>query len=190
MVRFFVIALLMVVFSEAASYKIVISSDKEIDKASVVLNDMEQFFQENSNAKVLKEEHAFQLKMELLGDYVLTVIKPINTKALKNELNILLSSRYPGMFTIKETESPMKNNGVALKSHVENNSEKVLDKSNSLVDGITNQWLLFLMLSLLGILLMYMLGKQISKIKKLQKKLEKEQMDLDTQIGNIEGAVS
>ena len=178
----------MVVLSEAASYKMVISSDTNIDNASDTLNSIEKFFQENTIAKSLKQKHDLQLKLELLNNYVLTVIRPIDSKSLKNNLEMLLSPRYPKMFIVKEESAIYENKNNAYANHV--NQQHIVGSNNSYVEGITDQWLLFIVLTLLGFLLVYVIGSQILKIKNLQKKLENEQDELDVLMGNIEGTVS
>jgi hypothetical protein len=62
---------------------------------------------------------------------------------------------------------------------------KGIVKSDSIIDGIVNEWLALVILALAGLLLVYRSNRQINKIKTLQKKLERYQEKIETQMDHM-----
>jgi len=185
------------VFVQAIDQEMIISAEKETSKAAYSLYELEKFFQENQTAKELKTDEHLELSMELLDDYVLTVIKPIKTISLKNRLKLLLQTRYPHAFIVPDrhqafakTTLPVQKkrlNSVKATSSVPQTkkSMKHVVKKDSLIKGLSNEWLALIVLALAGLLLVYRSTRQINKIKKLQQKLEMYQEKVETQMDYI-----
>jgi hypothetical protein len=185
----------------------IISATTKTEEAAQALYELEKFFQENNTAKKLSSKHHLELGMELLEDYVLIVIKPIRTVSLKNELKILLQTKYPDAFTVQniykkkirvslpevekksdkvtlETVTPK--NKKSIKKIVKNTIDtKEVIKTDTLINSIANEWLALLVLAFAGLLLVYRSTLQINKIKKLQHKLEAYQEKVGDQMDYI-----
>ncbi len=185
------------VFAQAINDKMVISAQKESSDAARSLYELEKFFQENPAAKKLQREEHLELGMELLDEYVLTVIKPIQTVSLKNQLKLLLQTKYPDAFIVQERKKKNTKAIHPVKSLVKKKTEPVVLKKSSLeinkrivqktslIKGLPNEWLALIVLALAGLLLVYRSTRQINKIKKLQKKLEKYQEKVEIQMDHI-----
>ena len=184
-------------FAQMIDQKMIISANKETSNAARSLYGLEKFFQENGTAKKLQTQEHLELSMELLDDYMLTVIKPIKTVSLKNQLKLLLKTKYPHAFIVQNrkknsTKPPVsvvkkKVDHIALKKHrpeIKKGMKNIVQK-NSLIRGLSNEWLALIVLALAGLLLVYRSTRQISKIKKLQKKLETYQEKVETQMDYI-----
>jgi citrate lyase beta subunit len=190
-------------FAHAVEQKMIISAEHKTSTAAHVLYELEKFFQEDKHAKELKSKYHFNVEMELLDEYVLVVIKPIQTIFVKNELKLLLQMKYPQAFIVpysdKEKNSsvreevkkivtettlpePIKNVRKIPKKVVE---KKEIIKADSLLPNIANEWLALLVLAIAGLLLVYRSTRQINKIKKLQEKLESYQEKVENQMDYI-----
>ena len=186
--------LVQTVFAQMIDQKMIVSTSKETSAAARSLYELEKFFQENDAAKKLQTQEHLELGMELLDEYVLTVIKPIRTVSLKNKLKFLLQTKYPHAFIVQNsTKTPVsavknKVDPIALKkrhrAEIKKGMKNIVQK-NSLIGGLSNEWLALIVLALAGLLLVYRSTRQISKIKKLQKKLETYQKKVETQMDYI-----
>ena len=192
-----IVFLFNILFAQMIDQKMVISAKKESADAARSLYELEKFFQENRAAKELQAQEHLELSMELLDDYVLTVIKPIKTVSLKNQLKLLLQTKYPHAFIVQNrkknsTSTPVsvekkKVRHIALKKHkpeIKKGMKNIVQK-NSLIRGLSNEWLALIILALAGLFLVYRSARQINKIKKLQKKLETYQEKVATQMDYI-----
>ena len=190
-------------FAHAVEQKMIISAEQKTSTAAHVLYELEKFFQEDIHAQELKSKYHLDLEMELLDEYVLVVIKPIQTVLVKNELKLLLQMKYPQAFMVPNSYKE-KNNTVrqeakkivietTLPKQIKNVrkipkgvvEKKEIVKADSLLPNIANEWLALLILAIAGLLLVYRSTRQINKIKKLQEKLESYQEKVENQMDYI-----
>ncbi len=95
---------LTMLFSGAMHEKLIISGNNDIVDAQADLLKLKSYFIENPEISLLQKKHTLTLETEVLGDYALVVIKPVETKALKSELMTLLKPLFPELFSIKYQE--------------------------------------------------------------------------------------
>ncbi len=202
-----IVFFLNILFAGNINHKMIISATTKTEEAAQALYELEKFFQENNTAKKLSSKHHLELGMELLEDYVLIVIKPIRTVSLKNELKILLQTKYPDAFTVQNIykkkirvslpEVEKKSDKVTLETVTPKNKKNIkkivkntidtkeVIKTDTLINSIANEWLALLVLAFAGLLLVYRSTLQINKIKKLQHKLEAYQEKVGDQMDYI-----
>lgn len=209
-----ILLLLNVLYAKEIDQKMVLSTHLEVNKAAQSLYELEIFFRENSFAKEIKANHHLSLQMELLEQYVLVTLKPIETASLKNKLQYLFQEYYPQNFIVNDTRiQKIRSKEKAKVQKVENEIVKketvvspkvepikevqivqeeqgnsmgtVYEKVNTFWKTLDLEWVGLLILALAGFLLVYRSAKQISKIKTLQQKVETYQNKVENEIDSI-----
>jgi hypothetical protein len=186
-------------FPQISDQKMIVSIDEKAVSAASTLDELETFFEQNLEAKVLKKEENLMLTTEHLEHYFLTVVKPIKTIALKNHLKTLLKTKYLDAFFVQNTHKDMEKiaSTVLIEKTKEKIDNKMLSKREKSKDitvedlfnivnkSISKEWLALLILAIVGLLLVYRSTRQITKIKKLQETLEIYQEKVEGQMDQI-----
>ncbi len=193
-----------ILFSATLNQKIIIDVTTEPQPSTDILQKIENFFQTNSLARSLQSKNHLTITLKKLKGYDLIEIKPVSSIEVKNRLKFLLHKEFPQFFVVDDTfrkksmgtTLPVTAKPKHLKAlHAEKqkctSSSSVKNESKgystSLIKGIVDEWLALIILAIAGLLLVYRSARQISKIKKLQKKLEKYQNRLKTEVDVIGG---
>jgi len=163
-------------FSEAMHEKLIISGDNDIVNAQADLLKLKDYFIKNPDIRLLQEKHKLTLEIEVLGDYVLVVVKPVETETLKSELLTLLKPLFPEIFSIKFQEmkcpvSPVK-----------------VEKSKYyqfLVEEVGLQWLALLLLAIIGLTLSIHNRKKLGSLEKIQKEFSIKQDQIEDEIKKL-----
>jgi hypothetical protein len=189
-----------ILFSATLNQKIIIDVTTEPQSSTYKLQEIQNLFKTNDIAKVLKLKNHLTITLRTLEGYDFVEIKPIHSIDVKNDLKLLLHKKYPEFFVVENT---FRKKSVRISSfsstekleNIESNIKQECStksivmqskvRSNSLVKGILDEWLALIILAIIGLLLVYRSTRQISKIKKLQKKLEKYQNRLKTEVDLI-----
>ena len=199
-----IILLLDMLCAKEVEQKMILSTHLEVNKAAKSLYTLEIFFRENSFAKEIKSDYHLSLQMELLEQYVLVTIKPIQTAVLKNKLHYMLQEHYPQNFIVDDTrirkviekeKTEIKKEKVTsptiisdkkiIQDEQKGNIEQIYTKVNTFWKTIDMAWIGLFILALVGLLLVYRSTRQIAKIKKLQQKVESYQTKIESQLGSI-----
>jgi hypothetical protein len=188
-----------ILFSKTLNQKMIIDVTTEPQSSTYILQEIQDFFQTNTIAKELKLNYHLTITRELLRGYDLIEIKPIHSVEVKNKLKLLLHEKYSELFIVDNilkgksvTDFPVQQEIVQAKKEVRciNTIPETAQIKHQRSDFFANsidEWLALILLAIVGLVLVYRSTKQISKIKKLQKKLEKYQNRLKTEVDLIGG---
>jgi len=183
---------LTLLFSEPMHEKLIISGDNDIVNAQAELLKLKSYFIENPEISLLQEKHKLILEMEVLGDYALVVIKPVETEALKSELLTLLKPLFPELFSIKYQEVECPDVEIDAKTNVESMknlaSPVKVEKSQYyqfLVEEIGLQWLALLLLAVIGLTLSVHNRRKLVSLEKTQKELSIKQDQIEDEINKL-----
>ena len=196
-------------YAQGVNQKMVLSAHAKSADAAGDLYRVEKLFEENMEAKKLKETHRLIFNMELLEPYVLVIIKPIASGEVKNKLRYVLQSAFPKNFVVDDAPIQMKpeikkETTIAV-SPIVRNTVKAEEKTDAVVlpeknstttvgilsitkkiqafwKDLESEWLGLIFLALAGFLLVYRSTKQMNKIKQLQEKVTQYQSKVEGEI--------
>ena len=188
MIRVIIVMLfsLTMLFSEAMHGKLVISGDNDIVDAQANLLKLKVYFIESPEIRDLQEKHTLKVELEVLGDYALVVIKPVETEALKSQLLTLLKPLFPELFFIEDKE--MKHletdegntKKLAIPDKVEKNQYYQI-----LLEEVGLQWLALLLLAMTGLTLSIRNRRKLVSLEKTQKDLSIKQDQIEEEIKHL-----
>jgi len=182
-----ILLLIHMVYAQDINKKMVISTHLKTEEAAKSLYILEKFFHEDMQARDLKQTHHLILGMELLEQYVLVTIKPIEKIIVKNTLFALLHSKFPQSFVVDNSKRYV----VKPNSIEEKITEKVAPyriegiipeygkKIKKFWYGLDSEWLGLILLALAGFLLVFRSVRQMIKIKSLQEKVSQYQTKVE-----------
>ena len=179
---------LTMLFSEAMHEKLIISGDNDIVNAQANLLKLKIYFIENSEISLLQGKHKLTLGMEMLGDYALVVIKPVETEALKSELMTLLKPLFPELFFIKYQEMKCSDEETGVESMKKPVSPVKVEKSQYyqfLIEEVGLQWLALLLLAVIGLTLSIRNRKKLASLEKTQKELSIKHDQIEDEIKKL-----
>jgi hypothetical protein len=185
-----------IIRAEEINSKIILSSHIESDEAAKSLYTIEKFFQDNKEAYTLKEEYHLKLGMELLDKYILVTITQIKMYSVENTLQHLLKEKFPNSFIVqRDVEIPVlkkyasTQNTMNMNKNISNNNIKEIQnsqrKKESFFNSMDKKWMAIILLSLVGLMLLYRSAKQLTKIRILQKEVAKYQIILEDEVNQI-----
>jgi len=163
-------------FSEAMHEKLIISGDNDIVNVQADLLKLKSYFIENPEISLLKEKHKLILETEVLGDHILVVVKPVETEALKSELSTLLKPLFPELFSIKYQE---------MKCPVSPVKAEKSQYYQFLVEEVGLQWLVLLLLAIIGLTLSIRNRKKLVSLEKTQKEFSIKQDQIEDEIKKL-----
>jgi len=175
---------------EKTSEKMIVSSSK-IDKiAEEDLLKLKVYFIENTATRILQEKYNLELKMEILDEYKVVVIKPIESTVLRNELLILLSPVFKDVFyiTYHREENQIKPTPIVNIKYIEKETREIeeLKKSkNFLLDEVGLQWLALWVLSIVGLFLSIKSRRKVAALDKTQQSLKNKQEKIEIEIKKL-----
>ncbi len=172
------------VSSHDFSEKLIVSASKSEVTANNELLKLKVYFIENPTTRLLQEKYDLQIEMEKLDNYYVAVIKPINSLSLRNELLISLTPMFQNIFFIDYKERIFKSNQ---KMSVPKYSTPLAKKKKevSYINEIGLQWLVLLLLSVVGLILSVRNRRKIKKLSKRQKNLTVEQNKIEKEIKKL-----
>lgn len=142
------------------------------------LDTVKSYAKENETIQALQEKHHFTIEMERLGEYNVTVIKPIQSLSVRNTLFILLSPMFEDIFYV---EDPLP---VKIPDYL---SIKKEESSGWMYQGIGLEWIALFLLSFIGLILSLHSRKKISQLIESQNFLQEEQRKMDREIKALGG---
>ena len=179
-------------FSESMHEKLIISGNNDIVNAQADLLKLKDYFTANPEISLLQKKHKLTLETEVLGDYVLVVINPIETEALKSKLLTLLKQLFPELFSIKYQEIKCPDVETDAKINVESIKKPVLpirvEKNQYyqfLVEDVGLQWLALLLLATIGLTLSIRNRRKLTNLEKTQKELSIKQDQIEDEIKKL-----
>jgi hypothetical protein len=145
--------------------------------------EVKSYCQTNKTIKALRKKYHLNIQREHIGDYNVTVIKPIHSITLRNTLFVILSPMFKDIFYVEEQglQSPPS----------AQERQKSLSQDKFSLDwmyyGIGLQWIALLFLSLVGLVLSLRSRRKISELIAHQQALEKEQQRMEKDIKSLGG---
>jgi hypothetical protein len=179
-------------FSEAIQGKLIIGGDNDLSHTQADLMKLKSSFIENSELRELQEKYKLKLEMEVLGDYAIVVIKPVETLVLKHELLSLLKPLFPDIFFIaeKRTEIGSSNSDKESASMISLVSSVKVTRSTAyefLVEEVGLQWLTLLLLAVIGLTLSVHNRRKLVTLEKTQQDLSLKQERIEDEIKQLGG---
>ena len=196
-------------YAQAINKKMILSANLTLEDAGKSLYDAEKFFQENTQANVLKKMYKLSVNMELLEPYILVTVQPIKSLSVKNKLHYLLQSKFPQSFVVdtikkvakktkkyatnvktstpisKKTSQKLKQKPQPIPSINQEKKGTVFVKMEQFWRSLDREWLGLIFLALAGFLLIYRSARQMSKIKSLQKEVSKYQNKIEGEMNTM-----
>jgi hypothetical protein len=156
--------------------KLIIDSEKDLQKAQIKLLKTKIIFLENEKMKKLQKKYNFKLEIEKISEYYLIVANPIRSKKLKEKLLVYGSKFYTDLFYI--------NNRIEKK--IISNIHRRQKKSFLEKVGIRYEWITILLLSIIGLILSFYNRKKIVNIQGIQKDMDQKQDKIEKEIEGLE----
>ena len=178
-------------FSDSIQQKLIVSADKDTAKTQENLLKLEVYFIENPEIRALQEKNQLQLEMEKLGDFMVVAIKPVDSLALKNELVLWLNPLFPDIFAINENKKRVlkksdPNREVAVKKkEVKPITVAKPVNQDSGSEEIKLQWIILVLLAIIGLALTVLNRKKLATLHKTQKNLSENQDKIEDEIENL-----
>jgi hypothetical protein len=153
------------------SQKLIIGSSNTAQE----LEEVKHFCANNSVISMLQETHQFSIKLEPLGEYNVTVIEPLLSIDLRNTLFIILSRVFDNVFYME----------VVSKEDLKRPQRG--ESTWWVYYGIGLQWLVLLLLSLIGLLLSIRSRRKLAQLMQSQQQLQAEQRKMEHEIKGLGG---
>ena len=166
------------------SEKLIVYYSKDEGNAEEELLKLKVYFIENEATRSLQEKYNLDLDIEHLADYHMVVIKPIVSLDLRNELRIILTPLFKDIFFLSYQEhTPM----IMVHPNKSQLSDSIKDnkKEKSFMDTIGLQWLVLLLLSVVGLLLSIASRRNIIHLGNKQQDLKRKQTDIEIEIKKL-----
>ena len=183
---------LTLLFSEGIHEKLIISGDNDIVNAQADLLKLKGYFTANPEIRLLQEKYKLTLEMEILGDHMLVVLKPVETEALKSKLMTLLKPLFPELFSIKYQEMKCPDEETGAKINVESMNKPVLpvkvEKNQFyqfLLEDVGLQWLALLLLAIVGLTLSIHNRSKLANLEKTQQDLSLKQDKIEDELKKL-----
>jgi cbb3-type cytochrome oxidase subunit 3 len=179
-------------FSEAIQGKLIIGGDNDLLHTQADLMKLKSSFIENQELKELQEKYKLKLEMEVLGDYAIVVIKPVGTLVLKHELLSLLKPLFPDIFFIAEKRAKIESSNSDKKPASMTNPVSSVKVTGSavyefLAEEVGFQWLVLLLLALIGLTLSIYNRRKLATLEKTQQDLSLKQERIEDEIKQLGG---
>ena len=171
------------------------STQEQVSKDALLT--LKIYFRENSHLALLQEQNDLQFKIERLGDYHVTVIYPIHSLAVRNDLLLNLSPLFSDMIYIDRQNEVLLAEVTSVKSvSVQKPKQKIemktktehLKKSQNTKPKNSDlglQWIALLLLFIVGLVLLIRNRKKLSNIKEGQEDMQHNQNKIETQINTL-----
>jgi hypothetical protein len=159
---------------QVISQKLIIASSHTAESLEAI----KKYCNENTIIHTLQKNHPFNIQMQRLGDYNVTVISPIKSVSVRNTLFIVLSPVFKDIFYVEDIQKQIS----------EVPSEKMAeDKMLWMYYGIGLQWISLLLLSLIGLFLSIKSRRKINELIESQDELLLEQQKMEREIKSLGG---
>lgn len=178
-------------FSDSIQQKLIVSADKDTAKTQENLLKLEVYFIENPEIRALQEKNQLQLEMEKLGDFMVVAIKPVDSLALKNELVLWLNPLFPDIFAMNENKKRvLKKSDPNMEVAVKKKEVKPITvakpvNQDSGSEEIKLQWIILVLLAIIGLALTVLNRKKLATLHKTQKNLSENQDKIEDEIENL-----
>ncbi|NOR56390.1 MAG: hypothetical protein GQ531_09300 [Sulfurovum sp.] len=165
------------------------STQEEVSKEALLA--LKIHFIDNQHLAQLQAQNDLHFKVERLGDYYVTVIYPIHSLEVRNDLLLNLSPLFSDMFYMDSQEEVLLAEAESDKSlslKVPTNKTKQLQKSQNLKPKNADlglQWLVLLLLSTVGLIILVRNRKKLSKIKQGQDDMQDNQKKIEIEINTV-----
>lgn len=167
------------------------STEEEVGKEALLA--LKLYFQENTHLATLQEKNDLHFKTVRLGAYHVTVIYPIHSLALRNELLLNLSPLFSDMIAIDRGDEVPVAEAKAMKplpqkapkKKAKTTGVKKSPDPKPLNTDLSLKWLALALLSAIGLLLSIRNRKKLSRIKEGQKNMQNDQNIIEKQIHTL-----
>lgn len=151
------------------------------------------YFQEKSHLAALQKENDLQFKMVRLGTYHVTVIYPIHSLKLRNDLLLNLSPLFSDIIAIDREDTP----SLADTTSLQNVPAKAVQKKVKKTEvkkkknpstrnfDLSLKWLFLALLASVGLVLSIRRRKKLRTIKEGQEHMQNKQKNIETQINTL-----
>lgn len=177
-----IVCLFTLLLGKEISEKLIITADTNMSTVQTNLLKLKMVFIENSKIRALQEDHNLTLSIETLDDYMIVVIKPIQTVAVKNELFLLLSPYFPDIFSIdakKVVGVPRDQKDTKMLIN------QVPEYTKNVMNKIGLQWIALLLLSMVGLVLSVNSRRKMAGLESMQRDLSQKQKEIENEIKHL-----
>lgn len=181
---FLMFCALSLLLADSMNEKLVVFSDKDRKNSQENLLKLQVYFIENQKLRALNEVNHLNLELETLGVYTMVVIKPIESLDRKNTLLLELTPLFSSIFAL-ENKTQQINYNRSGELELTLNPDTKINSVKIIIDEIGLQWIVLLVLSLLGLLLSIMRRKKMHSFLETQIDLDKDQMKMEDDIKKL-----
>ena len=188
--------------AEEINQTLILSADINKTKVLQNLTEIEMLFQNNKEAKYLKEKYNIKSQLVTYDIYYTITISPIKTVVSKKSFILLLKPYFDDIFVINnnlDDSKQIKEKNNDRVSYREVKQTTLAEESLAKIDEqkihhyLTqaykwlDKWHALVVITLLGIFFYYRRVRQITEIKSMQEELTEEQHRVEIKIKDIKG---
>jgi len=160
--------------------KLIIDGYRDSEEARIMLMKTQLYIMNNEDIRKIVKKEKLRLEIEDIGSYSMVVIKPIDSIQTKEHLMFALGSFSPTRFCIKDEYTD-----VFATVQATNEDTKVWELVGSNVNMIGFEWIILLLLSLVGLIASIINRKKLSKLNSMQKNIIKNQRIMENEINSL-----
>lgn len=188
--------------AEEINQTLILSADINKTKVLQNLTEIEMLFQNNKEAKYLKEKYNIKSQLVTYDIYYTITISPIKTVVSKKSFILLLKPYFDDIFVINnnlDDSNQIKEKNNDSQSYREVKQTTLAEESLAKIDEqkihhyLTqaykwlDKWHALVVITLLGIFFYYRRVRQFTEIKSMQEELTEEQHRVEIKIKDIKG---
>jgi len=160
--------------------KLIIDGYKDSAKAKMMLMKTQLYIINNEDIRKIVKKEKLRLEIEDIGNYSMVVIKPIDSIETKEHLMFALGSFSPTRFCIRDEYTDVFD---TIQATSEDNKVWELVETN--INMIGFEWIILLLLSLVGLIASIINRKKLSKLNSMQKDIIKNQKIMENEINSL-----
>jgi len=160
--------------------KLIIDGYKDSSKAKMMLMKTQLYIMNNEGIRKIVKKKKLRLEIEDIGSYSMVIIKPIDSIQTKEHLMLAIGSFSPSRFCIKDEYTD-----VFATARSANGNMKIWELVGSNINTIGFEWIILLLLSLVGLIASIINRKKLSKLNRMQKDIIKNQRIMENEINSL-----
>ena len=161
--------------------KLIIDGYRDLSEAKAMLMESQLYIMNNKNIKMIVKKEHLKLEIETIGDYSMIVLRPIESKDIKERLMLALGKFSPSRFCIEDEYTDLY---AGVES--EGSGIAVWDMMRSDLSVIGLEWIVLLLLSIIGLTASIVNRKKLSLLNSMQKDIITNQKKMENEINSLE----
>jgi len=161
--------------------KLIIDGYRDSEEARMMLMKTQLYIINNEEIRKIVKIENIKLAIEDIGNYSMVVLKPIESIKIKEHLMLALGSLSPTRFCIEDEYTDV---STVVKS--DKKDIKIWDTMQKDINNIGLEWIVLLLLSLIGLTASIVNRKKLSLLNSMQKDIIINQKKMENEINSLE----